>query len=410
MLINNSEMRLLKIRLFLGGIFYKKLRLFLSVLGIIIGVSSLLVMHTFGEAAKKKTLKEIETFGPEILMVLSGQARVRGGRAIQTEVTTTLKLEDASALKKFSEITYISPIYTGSSVVRAEGTNLNTIINGVNEEYLILRKFSLSEGRNFLREEILTYKKVAILGAKVKEELFGTESAVGKRILISRLPFEIIGVLSPIGVDASNQDQDDQILIPISTAMSALFNVDYLTGIYLAVKDPNLMPVIEKQVEEVLLKRHNVSVKEKGFNVVKAEDILKVRTEASSLFTSLVQSISLLCLIVGSLGVTAIMLLSVNERRKEIGLRLALGASKRMILWQFLIESVFISFLGGIIGILLGSSAVFIFLPLLKYPLVFPLKPIFITSCLAISFGLLAGIYPAYKASRIDPALLLKGL
>lgn len=399
-----------ELKLFLGGILYKKLRLFLSVLGIIIGVSSLLVMYTFGESAKKKTLQEIETFGPEIIIVLSGQAQVRGGRAIQMEQTTTLKLEDGEALRKVSDINYLSPIFTGSSVVRAKGTNLNTVINGVNEEYLKLRKFNLIEGRNFLKEEVLSLKKVAILGAKVKKELYGENPAVGERIFISKLPFEVIGVLSPIGVDASNQDQDDQILVPITTAMSALFNVDYLTGIYLSAKDVSLVPYIEKQIEEILLKRHNVALKNKDFNVIKAEDMLRVRTQASSLFTSLVQSISLLCLLVGSLGVTAIMLLSVNERRKEIGLRMALGAAKRKILQQFLIESILISFLGGIIGILLGTLSIFILLPLFKYPLVYPLKPILITSSLTIFFGLIAGIYPAYKASQIDPAILLKGL
>ncbi|MFN3504996.1 MAG: ABC transporter permease [Caldimicrobium sp.] len=403
-------MNLLILKLFLGGLWYKKLRLFLSILGIIIGVASLLVMNTFGEAAKKKTLQEIETFGPNIIMVLSGQARVTGGRAIQMEQTTTLKMEDMEALRKIASINFLSPIYTGAAVVRAQGNSLNTVINGVNEEYLLLREFSLSEGRNFQKEDIASYKKVAILGAKVKKELFGDNSVVGERILINRLPFVVIGVLTSIGVDASNQDQDDQILVPISTAMSALFNVDYLTGIYLRTKDTIALSYIEKQVEEILMKRHKVSKKNKDFNIVKAEDILKFRTDASNLFSSLVQSISLLCLLVGSLGITGVMLLSVNERRKEIGLRIALGATKGRILWQFLIESVFISFLGGIVGILIGGAAVFIFLPLLKYPLVFPLKPILITSSLTVIFGLLAGIYPAYKASQIDPALLLKGL
>ncbi|MFN3406733.1 MAG: ABC transporter permease [Caldimicrobium sp.] len=403
-------MNLLVLKLYLGGLWYKKLRLFLSILGIIIGVASLFVMNTIGEAAKKKTLQEVETFGPNIIMVLSGQAQVRGGRAIQMEQTTTLKMDDVEALRKIPYINYLSPIYTGAAIARAQGNSLNTVINGVNEEYLLLRQFTLSEGRNFQKEDIASYKKVAILGAKVKKELFGENAAVGERILINRLPFEVIGVLTSIGVDASNQDQDDQILVPITTAMSALFNVDYLTGIYVAAKDISVLPLIQKQVDDILKKRHKVSQKNKDFNIVKAEDILKFRTDASKLFSSLVQSISLLCLLVGSLGITGVMLLSVNERRKEIGLRIALGATKRRILWQFLIESIFISFIGGIIGLLLGGVSVFIFLPLLKYPFVLPLKPIFITSTLTVIFGLLAGIYPAYKATQIDPAFLLKGL
>uniref|UniRef100_A0A832LY37 FtsX-like permease family protein n=1 Tax=Caldimicrobium thiodismutans TaxID=1653476 RepID=A0A832LY37_9BACT len=403
-------MKRVALKLYLGGVFFKKLRLFLSVLGVIIGVSSLFIMNTFGESAKVKTLQEIETFGPDILMIVSGQVRVRAGRAIQAEQTTTLKLEDAQAIRKISGVQFISPFYTGSVIARYSGKTISTVANGVNEEYLKLRKFALTQGRNFLKDEIAGYKKVAILGYKVKSELFGEEDPIGKTILIQKLPFVVIGVLTPIGIDASNQDQDDQILIPISTAMSALFNVDYLTGIYLSLLSPQLIPEVERQVEALLLKRHKVSPKDKDFNLIKAEDILKFRREASSLFTSLVQSVSLLCLIVGSLGITAIMLLSVNERRKEIGLRLALGATKRDILKQFLWESILISLLGGVTGLTLGLAAIFILLPLLHYPLIIPFKSILVTTGLTIFFGLLSGIYPAYKASKIDPALLLKGM
>lgn len=403
-------MKKITFKLLFGGILHKKLRLFLSVLGIIIGVSALFLMNTFGEAAKKKTLKEIETFGPDILMVIPGQVRVRAGRAIQTEQAVTLKMEDAMVIEKISGIKAISPLYTGIGIVRYSHRTLTTTINGVNEEYLSLRKFPLMEGRNFIKSEIINYKKVAILGSKVKKELFGEDTAEGKIILINKLPFKVIGVLNPIGIDASNQDQDDQILIPISTTMASLFNVDYLTGIYISVENPSLIHQVESNVENLLMKRHQVSLKNKDFNVVKAEDILKVRTEASKLFTTLVQSISIICLIVGSLGVTAIMLLSVNERKKEIGLRLATGATRREILFQFLMESIFIALIGGLVGLFLGIFLSLIFLPILKYPLVFPFKPIFLSSLLTIVFGLVSGVYPAYKASKIDPAILLKGL
>ena len=403
-------MKGLSFRLLFGGLFHKKLRLFLSVLGIIIGVSALFLMNTFGEATKEKTLKEIETFGPDLLMVIPGQVRVTGGRAIQAEQVITLKMEDAQALEKISGLKALSPLCAGPVTARYSFKTITTTLNGVNESYLSLRKFTLLEGRNFLKSEIIGYKKVAILGYKVKQELFGGESAEGKVILLDKLPFTVIGVLNPIGIDASNQDQDDQILVPVTTAMSALFNVDYLTGIYMAVEDASLLPVVERSVENLLMKRHKVTPQTKDFNIIKAEDILKFRKEASNLFTILVQSISILCLIVGSLGVTAIMLLSVNERRKEIGLRLALGASRKSILFQFLFESLFIALLGGLIGLLLGILLSLILLPLLKYPLILPFKPILVSSFLTMVFGLISGVYPAYKASQIDPAILLKGL
>ncbi|MDF2953279.1 MAG: ABC-type antimicrobial peptide transport system [Thermodesulfobacterium sp.] len=398
----------IKYKLLWGGVFHKKLRLFLSVIGIIIGVASLLLMNSFGESAKIKTLKEIETFGPEVMIVVAGSVRVHGGRAIQTEITTTLKPADAEALRKIKGIKYLSPVFNGEGIVRYLGNNLTTIINGVNEEYLLLRKFPILEGRNFLKDEILGYKKVAILGYKVKRELFGNENPLGKIILINKLPFRVIGVLSPIGIDASNADQDDQILIPWSVAISAVYNVDYIRSIYLSVENLEEMHLIEKQINGILLKRHKVNEKNKDFEIVKAEDILQAKTKTTELFSTLVKSISILCLLVGALGVTAIMTLSVNERKKEIGIRKALGAEDRNILFQFLAESVFITLFGGAIGILIGVAGSLIFLPLFNYPLVFPWIPIFTSTLLTIFSGIIAGIYPAYKATRIEPIILLK--
>ena len=401
---------LIKYKLLLGGIFYKKLRLFLSLLGIIIGVSALLVMNSFGESAKVKTLKEIETFGPEVLMIIPGNVRVRAGRAIQTEFTTTLKIEDVKALKKIAGIKYISPIYHGECIVRYLRNNILTLIRGVNEEYIKLRNFSLIAGRNFYKEEIHTYKKVAILGYKVKRNLFGDKDAIGKIIFIRKLPFKVIGVLKPIGIDASGEDQDDQILVPYTTLMAAVFNVDYLTGIYISAEAPSYISSIEKQINEILLKRHKVNETNKDFTIIKAEDILEFKIKTTQIFSILVGTISVLCLLVGVLGVTAIMTLAVNERKKEIGIRKALGAREKDILFQFLIESVFITLLGGFIGIILGFLASFILLPLFKYPLIFPLKPIFISVFLTLIFGLIAGVYPAYKASKVDPMILLREL
>lgn len=399
---------LIKYKLLFGGLFYKKLRLLLSVIGIIIGVASLLIMNAFGESAKIKTLKEIETFGPEIIMVVAGSVRVHGGRAIQTEITTTLKPNDAEALRKIKDIKYLSPVFNGDGIVRYLGNTLTTIINGVNEEYLLLRKFSLLEGRNFLTDEILGYKKVAILGYKIKTELFGDKNAIGEIIRINKLPFRVIGVLEPIGIDASNADQDDQVLIPWTVAVSALYNVDYIRSIYLSVEDISQISSVKQQVNDILLKRHQVSERNKDFDIVKAEDILEVKTQTTDLFSNLVKSISILCLLIGAIGVTAIMTLSVNERKKEIGIRKSLGAKDRELLFQFLIESVIVTVAGGIIGILIGLVSSLILLPLFKYPLVFPWFPILTSAFLTVTFGILAGIYPAYKATKIDPIVLLR--
>lgn len=399
---------MLKVRLIFGGVFYKKLRLIFSLIGIIIGVSSLLIMNAFGEAAKIKTLKQIETFGPEVMMILAGNVRVSGGRAIQTEIATTLKPEDAEALKKIGFIRYISPYFIGDAIIRYKGKTFTTVLVGANEEYLNIRKFPIETGRNFLKEEILGYKKVVILGNKIKKQLFEDEDPIGEVILINKLPFRVIGVLSPIGIDASNIDQDDQVIIPYTVALAAIYNIDYIKGIFVSVEDLSFVNLVETQINQILLKRHKVDEKNKDFTVVKAEDILKAKMETTHLFSYLVKSISILCLLVGSLGVTAIMTLAVNERKKEIGIRKALGATEKDILLQFLIESVVITLFGGLIGIVIGIILSLVLLPFLNYPLIFPWFPIVSSVFLTILFGILAGVYPSYKASKIDPVILLR--
>lgn len=399
---------MLKVRLIFGGVFYKKLRLIFSLIGIIIGVSSLLIMNAFGEAAKIKTLKQIETFGPEVMMILAGNVRVSGGRAIQTEIATTLKPEDAEALKKIGFIRYISPYFIGDVIIRYKGKTFTTVLVGANEEYLNIRKFPIETGRNFLKEEILGYKKVVILGNKIKKQLFEDEDPIGEVILINKLPFRVIGVLSPIGIDASNIDQDDQVIIPYTVALAAIYNIDYIKGIFVSVEDLSFVNLVETQINQILLKRHKVDEKNKDFTVVKAEDILKAKMETTHLFSYLVKSISILCLLVGSLGVTAIMTLAVNERKKEIGIRKALGATEKDILLQFLIESVVITLFGGLIGIVIGIILSLVLLPFLNYPLIFPWFPIVSSVFLTILFGILAGVYPSYKASKIDPVILLR--
>jgi len=397
-----------KFKLLWGGIFFKKLRFFLSLLGIIIGVAALIVMNSFGESAQEKTLKEISTFGPRVMVVVAGNVQVHGGRPIQMEIATTLKPSDAKALRSIDGIKYVSPVYNGLGIVRYKSNTYITTVVGVNREYALIRKFPIILGRNFTNEEVKTYEKVVILGNKVKKELFGKENPLGKQIFINKLPFKVIGVLGPIGIDASGEDQDDQVLIPYTVAMAALYNVDYLKSIYLSVTNVKLIPLVAKRIDQVLLKRHHVTEKDKDFSILKAEDVLKAKTQTAKIFAVLVGTISILCLVVGALGVTAIMMLSVNERKKEIGIRKAIGAKNRDILFQFLIESVFITLAGGLIGILIGLLVTFVLLPLLHYPLVFPIMPIGISVILTMFFGIVAGIYPAYRASKVSPAILLR--
>ncbi len=402
-------MKKVKFKLLFGAIFSKKIRLFLSILGIIIGVAALVVMVSVGEGAKLKVLKEFKTFGSDTVVVMAGKARIRAGRPVQLQVSTTLKLEDAEAAKRLFGVIRVAPVYDGTTVVEYETESAFTSVVGTTPQFLKIRRFELSEGRVFTEKEAFHNAKVVIIGQKVKENLFGDENPLGKRIRISKIPFKVIGVLEKIGVDASGKDQDDQVIIPISSCMNRLFNVDYIKSIFVQVSDEKLLEEVVKALDTLLKKKHNIRKnKAKDYTILKAEEILKYKKRTASIFSALIASISIISLLVGAFGVMAVMILSVKERNKEIGLRKALGATKRDILLQFMLEALFITSFGGTFGMLIGYLFVLIFTVFTKYPLVLPIKSAFIAFVITVIFGVFSGIYPAKKAADIDPIYSLR--
>ena len=398
----------LRLKLLFGAIFFKKLRLFLSILGIIIGVAALVVMVSVGKGAKIKVLKEFRTFGSDTVVVMAGKARIRAGRPVQLEISTTLKMEDAKALKRVFGVVRVAPVFDGTTVVEYETESAFTSVVGTTPDFFRIRRFSLSEGRIFTKKEAFHNAKVAVIGQKVKENLFGNEDPLGKRIRISKIPFEVIGVLDKIGVDASGKDQDDQVIIPITSATNRLFNVDYIKSIFVQVADEGLLDSVVKALDKILSQRHLIKGREKDYTILKAEEILKYKKKTASIFSMLIASISVISLLVGAFGVMAVMILSVKERTKEIGLRKALGATKKAVVIQFMLEAIFITFFGGLLGLFSGYILVIVFSIIFSYPLVLPVKSAFVAFVITVLFGIFSGVYPAKKAADIDPIYSLR--
>ncbi len=394
----------LEYRLLYGAVFHKKVRLFLSVLGIIIGVASLVVMVSVGEGAKKKVLREFETFGSDTIVVMAGKAVVRGGRAIQMELATTLKLEDARPLKRLYGVKRVAPVYDNTVVVEYGRNAASTVAVGTTPAFSKIRRYRLWEGRFFTREEAWKNAKKVVIGWKVKEELFPREDPLGKTIRIRKLPFKVVGVMEKMGTDASGKDQDDQVIVPITSAMNRLFNVDYIKSIFVQVESEGLIDAVARMIDDVMKKRHLIlNGKERDYSIVKAEEILKYKKKSAVMFSGLIASISVISLLVGSFGVMAAMMLAVKERKREIGIRKAFGATRGRILFHFLVESLFITLVGGVLGIALGILISLLAIILAHYPFVLPVKPAVIAIVVTVVFGVFSGLYPAKKAADVDP-------
>ena len=397
-------------RLRYGALFYKKRRLFLSILGVVIGVAAIVVMVSVSEGSKAKLMREFETFSPDTLTVVAGRVRLRGGRPITTEKYTTLKLEDAWSLEGIFGVVRVAPVYEGSVVAEYGENSMRVTVVGSTPQIFAIRRYKMAYGRIFTHAEAMKNGKVAVIGYKVCQELFGCRDPVGKRIRIRKLPFLVVGVMEKMGTDASGRDLDSQIIIPISSATNRVFNVDHISSIFVQVASELFLQDVSDNVARILRKRHGIR---RGFpddfSVLKAEEILKNKERSAMIFSIFTISIAFISIIVGSFGVMAVMILSVRERTVEVGLRKALGATEFDIVKQFLEESAVITLFGGIAGSVLGIMMSFVASKLFKYP--FVLSPIYLLLSLLIvvALGIVAGIYPARKASKVDPVVSLRG-
>lgn len=388
-----------------------KLRTGLATLGIVIGIGSVIALVSLGQSSQQAVTSQIQSLGSNLLTVIPGAQNsgfVRGASG----GSNTLTLEDAQSLLENSTITTIkniSPEFSSRAQITTGKSNTNTQVIGITPSYQTIKKMELSAGNFISLYDVNNMNKVAILGPQVVYDLFKeNNNPVGKNIRINSISFIVIGVTKSKG-GTGFQNQDDMILIPLSTAQKQLFGADYLTSISVEAKDENQMIQAQDQIGYALLKRHKLNnPSEADFTIFSQNDILNTASQVTGTFTALLSGIAAISLLVGGIGIMNIMLVTVTERTREIGLRKALGATNQIIIKQFLTESILLTLFGGIIGMILGITISIGISKFLSLPFVLPLKSVFITLIVSSIIGVIFGWYPAQKASKLQPIEALR--
>jgi putative ABC transport system permease protein len=385
------------------------LRSFLAMLGVIIGVASVIIMVSVASGASQAIEARISALGTNLLMVAPGSF-TSGGRRAGEGTAMALSDRDLEAIRdKVPGIAAIAGVVNGSAPLVVGSSNWTTQVNGVNDEFIIARDWPLAEGRNFTDTELRSGAKVAILGATVARELFGEAPAVGEQLRIMNVPFTVIGLLSIKGQSGWGSDQDDVALVPLTTARRRLFGAeqtvpDNLRNIIVAMSTPDAMSDAQVEIETLLRERRRVrSGTPDDFRVRDMAEFIRTRAETLNILSLLLGATAVISLIVGGIGIMNIMLVSVTERTKEIGLRMAVGARRKDILSQFLIEAVTLCVLGGLIGLLIGGGAALAMSVWGDWPVALSPSLVLIALLSAGLVGVFFGYYPARRASLLNP-------
>ena len=381
-----------------------KMRSFLTALGIIIGVASVVGMVALGQGAYYSVQENISKMGTNLIMVMPGSSNRRGFHGARGSMTT-LKPADADAiLRDCPSVGMVSPISRGSGQAIYGNNNSNTSCMGVTEDYLKIASREVSEGRFFTLNEISAGSKVCVVGSTVVENLFGNLNPIGKTIRYSKMPLEIIGVLKSRGESGMGGDQDDLILLPFSVVQRRIRGVNHCDMLNISAATADSVESAKTEIEEVLRRRHKIAEgKDNDFNIVTQDDIAEMAGSTLTIIALLLGAIASVSLLVGGIGVMNIMLVSVTERTREIGIRMAIGAKTSDIMWQFLIESVVLTCAGGFVGILCGVGLAKVIALFTQFTPVVSTTSIIVSVAFSACVGTFFGLYPAYKASQLDP-------
>jgi putative ABC transport system permease protein len=384
-----------------------KMRSALTMLGIIIGVGAVITMLAVGTGARQKIEEQISSMGSNLLMVLPG-ASTSGGARMGSGTQLTLTLADAEAVKKeCSSVSTAAPILNGVAQIIFGNQNWSTSIIGTTPGILEVRDWSLAAGRPFTDDDVRNASKVALVGQTVVDNLFRNVDPVGKIVRIKNIPFTVIGVLEAKGQSAIGQDQDDTLFIPVTTAQKKLFGTQFpgmVRIIMVKAKSSEDLANAEKQITELLKQRHHIGQKqEDDFTVRNLTQMMQAAEQSTKIMTLLLGSVASISLLVGGIGIMNIMLVSVTERTREIGIRMAVGAKTWDIRLQFLIEAMTLSVIGGTFGILIGISGSEILSLLAGWPTVISPASILLAFSFSGIVGVFFGFYPAYKASLLSP-------
>jgi len=395
----------------LGTLTLNKMRTGLAILGIVIGIASVITLVSLGQASQKQIENQIQSLGANLLTISPGAAS-SGGVREAFGGGTTLTYEDAKAIAgsaELSNITNISPELQRRGQVTAGRNNTNTQILGVIPAYLEVRNLTMDSG-NFIDQYNLDgLGKVAVLGPQVVIDLFGEGAdPIGQSIRINKIAFMVVGVTASRGGSGFG-NQDDIIFVPLTTAQKQLFGIDYLSSLAVAVSSQEVMDQTRDEVGYFLLARHKISdATQADFRIMSQTDILDTVSQVTGTFTALLSGIAAISLLVGGIGIMNIMLVTVTERTREIGLRKALGAKKKTIITQFLIEAVILTFAGGIIGMILGIILFAVVSKLINLPFVLSFFSIFLAISVSGVIGVVFGWYPAQRAAKLSPIEALR--
>ena len=391
------------------AILLNKTRTLLTMLGIIIGVGSVIAMLAIGEGSKESIKEEISAMGSNMINIRPG-AGFRGGVRMDASAMQSLTLDDYEKLQQAEYLTAVSPVVNAGGQAIYGANNWPTTVYGVSPDYIDIRIIEVVDGSMFTQYHIDSNAKVAVIGQTVVENLFPDgEDPIGKTIRFGKTPFKVIGVLSEKGESNFGQDQDDVILSPYTTVMKRLLAQDYIQSLSASAVSEELAEEAVEEVETILRDQHNISAgQDDDFNVFSMDEMISMFSSTSEMLTYLLVAIASISLLIGGIGIMNIMYVSVKERTREIGLRLAVGAKGSVILMQFLIESILLSFTGGIIGIGLGFAASIAIEAIMNWPTIITSSSIMISFVVCALTGTFFGWYPARKASALDPLVALR--
>jgi putative ABC transport system permease protein len=385
------------------------LRTLLSVLGMVVGVAAVVLMVSAGRGAEKRILDRIRDMGTDLIVVNAGQTRLIAGRQRQMGSVTTLIPEDAEAIRQdCPSVASAAAAVSRKIAARCEAETVNTSIVGMDVEGFRIRNIEVAAGRFFDEDDGRGDRRVAVLGPTARRNLFGNTDPIGLRFRIGRVPFEVIGITRAKGVDANGADQDDLILVPLNTAMRRLLNVTYVDAVYAQTRQSSLLNRAESEIRQLLRERHRLRDKADDFTVQNQATLIETERETSGSMTLLIGSVAGISLLVGGVGILAVMLISIRERTHEIGLRRAVGATRRDIRNQFLLEATILAGAGGFLGVLLGVSGAWGISGLGYWETVISWPSAFVGFSFSVSLGVAFGVYPAIRAASLEPVAALR--
>lgn len=396
------------------AILRNKTRTLLTILGVVIGIASVIAMVSIGQSSQQSITEQVSSMGTNMIMVMRANQR-RGGVSMGADNSQSLTVSDVERIRKEAQyISYVSPLVSASGQIVNGNNNALGSLQGGSVDLLKIRKFELAAGANFTEDDVAKYSKVCVIGQTVVKNIFPEDSAnvanvVGKDIKFKGIPLKIIGVLESKGSNSMGQDQDDVMIAPYTTVQKRFLGSDYLQMIYCSAASEDVADLAVTEVALILRENHKLlDYQDDDFEVRTQAEMLSMMNSMTGTLTTLLAAIASISLIVGGIGIMNIMYVTVTERTKEIGLRMAIGARGKDILMQFLIESAILSLIGGIIGIILGLILSYAGTSLMNMPFVVSYTAIAVSFVVCAATGVFFGWYPAKKAANMDPITALR--